>query len=79
MNKWEDAEWVGSGRAQHKVTGEMLRCLFQLCLHFTVHHVQRSHLSQEVMELVEAKSSQPALQRVFQMSTILRQSNLLGS
>lgn len=72
MNKWEDAEWVGGGRAQHKVTGAMLCCLFQLCLHFAVH-------PQKVMELVQANSSQPALQRVFQMLTILRQSHLLGS
>lgn len=79
VNKWEDAEWVGGDRAQHKVTGAMLCCLFPLCLHFAVHHLQRSHLPQKIMELVEAKSSQPALQRVFQMLTILRQSHLLGS
>lgn len=78
MNKWEDAEWVGGGRAQPKVTGEVVRCFCQLCLRIGVHHPQRSLLFQKVMGLVEAKSSQPVLWRAFQMLTLLRQSHLLG-
>lgn len=79
MNKWENAEWVGGGRAQHKVTGEMVHCLCQLCLHIGVRQPQRSLLLQKVMGLVEAKSSQPVLWRAFQMLTLLRQRHLLGS
>ena len=79
MNKWEDTEWVGGGRAQHKVTGEVERCLCRLYLRIGVHHLQRSLLPQKVTGLVEVKSSQPALQRAFQMWTFLRQGHLLGS
>lgn len=79
MNKWEDAEWVGGGRAQCKVSREMVPCLFQLCLHVHVHHPQGSHLLQKVTGLVEAKSSQPVLWRTFEMLTHPRQRQLLGS
>lgn len=69
---------MGGGRAQHKVTGAVLHCLCQLCLHIGVHHPQRSLLFQKVRELVEAKSSQPVLWRAFQILTLVRQSPLLG-
>lgn len=67
MNKWEDAEWVGSGKVQYKVNWG------------SVHHPQGSLLLQKVTGLVEAKSSQPVLWRAFQMLALLGQSHLLVS